>query len=86
MARQTELTNFRNYLSTLPDHLLSTLTQCYIWLADLRVSKGKRPTGLALRRNCCLAECARRGRIGWMGPTSPARVRRASGRRMPSTR
>jgi hypothetical protein len=62
MNHPNQLISFRNYLSSLPDDLLTSLTRCYIWLAGLRFTEGKFPTGLDLRRDCCLDECARRRR------------------------
>ena len=61
MTHPNQLTGFRKYLSSLPDDLLTSLTRCYIWLAGLRFTEGKQPTGLEFRRDCCLAECAWRG-------------------------
>lgn len=60
MTHPKQLMSFRNYLGSLPDDLLTSLTRCYIWLASLRFTVGRYPTGLDLRRDCCLAECARR--------------------------
>jgi hypothetical protein len=55
-----QLENFREYLRTLPDDLLAGVTQDYMWLTDLPFKKGPLRTGLQLRRDCCLEECALR--------------------------
>ena len=60
MAHSDPLTGFRRYLASLPDDLLTSFTRCYTWLAGLRFTEGGTPTGLDLRRDCCLEECARR--------------------------
>jgi len=68
MAQQNQLARFEKYLGSLPDGMLASLTRCYVWLASLRFSEGKQPTGLDLRRDCCLEECLRRGGIVWGDP------------------
>ena len=60
MPHPDPLTGFRRYLASLPDDLLTSFTRCYTWLAGLRFIEGSPPTGLDLRRDCCLEECARR--------------------------
>ena len=60
MAQTEQLESFREYLRTLPDPLLASVTQDYMWLADLPFRKGVLRTGLQLRRECCLEECAHR--------------------------
>lgn len=81
MTNPKELTNFRRYLSSLPDDLLTSLTRCYIWLASLRFTEGRSPTGLDLRRDCCLEECARRRRPrARIAPSCPSRARHTARR------
>jgi len=75
MTHQNQLARFQKYLGSIPDDLLASLTRCYVWLAGLRFSEGKQPTGLDLRRDCCLDECLRRGGIIW-SDVPPARIPR----------
>lgn len=79
MIHPNQSTSFRDYLTSLPDDLLTSLTRCYIWLASLRFTVGRYPTGLDLRRDCCLAECARRRANHRHGSrTGSSRARRAA--------
>jgi hypothetical protein len=59
---QDESATFRRYLQTLPDELLASVTEDYIWLAslDFREEAG-RDAEFRRRRECCLEECSRRG-------------------------
>jgi hypothetical protein len=60
MAHSEQLETFREYLRALPDELLASVTQDYMWLADLPFRKGPLQTGLQLRMQCCLEECGHR--------------------------
>ena len=55
------LGTFRQYLESLPDDLLESVTEDYVWLAGLVLDKGERTTDFRGRRECCREECARRG-------------------------
>ncbi|HWB86452.1 MAG TPA: hypothetical protein VG675_20085 [Bryobacteraceae bacterium] len=52
---------FRDYLRGLPDELLQSVTEDYIWLASQIVIPEKSGTEFADRRECCREECLRRG-------------------------
>lgn len=51
---------FREYLRTLPDDLLASVTQDYVWLADLDLPRAVRGD-CERRRDFCRAECTARG-------------------------
>ena len=52
---------FCEHLDALPDDLLESVTEDYVWLAELGFEEAPRHTGFRQRRECCRAECARRG-------------------------
>jgi hypothetical protein len=52
------LETFRKYLQSLPEELLESVTEDYVWLAGLTFEE---PTDFRQRRECCREECARRG-------------------------
>jgi len=52
---------FRGYLEALPDDLLESVTEDYVWLAELVFEDSPWHTDFRGRRECCRAECARRG-------------------------
>lgn len=52
---------FREYLQSLPDTLLESVTEDYVWLAGLVLESGLHGTDFVGRRECCRAECLRRG-------------------------
>ena len=52
---------FRGYLESLPDDLLESVTEDYVWLAGLVFEEIPRHTDFRRRRECCRAECMRRG-------------------------
>jgi hypothetical protein len=54
---------FREYLQALPEELLEHVSEDYVWLAGLRFRE-KRAEEFLRRRECCRAECLRRGRPG----------------------
>ena len=83
MGQQKQVARFEEYLRSLPDGLLASLTRCYVWLAGLRFTEGKEPTGLDVRRDCCLEECLRRGGIVWGDPPPGAERRPVPGRPVP---
>ncbi len=51
---------FRNYLQSLPEELLESVTEDYVWLSDFTFDE---PTDFLRRRECCREECARRGAL-----------------------
>jgi len=53
------LETFRNYLQSLPEDLLESVTEDYVWLAGLTLDRA--PHDFRQRRECCREECARRG-------------------------
>jgi hypothetical protein len=55
------LDTFRDYLQSLPEDLLESVTEDYVWLAGLRLDGDGHPTDFVQRREYCRAECARRG-------------------------
>ena len=55
------LETFRRYLESLPEDLLESVTEDYVWLAGLTLDHGGRSTDFLQRRECCRQECARRG-------------------------
>jgi hypothetical protein len=59
MVRRDALHIFREYLQSLPDELLESVAEDYVWLAGLALKS--RATDFAGRRECCREECARRG-------------------------
>jgi hypothetical protein len=58
-----ETDTFREYLKTLPEELLEHVSEDYVWLARLAFRE-KRAAEFLRRRECCRAECLRRGRPG----------------------
>ena len=54
---------FRRYLESLPDDLLESVTEDYIWLAglDFEGAEGDPGSEFRRRRECCHEECERRG-------------------------
>ena len=52
---------FREYLGALPDDLLESVTEDYVWLAGLVFDEIPRHTDFRRRRECCREECGRRG-------------------------
>lgn len=56
-----ELTAFREYLQALPDDLLESVTEDYVWLSGLRFEYADRNVEFVGRRECCREECNRRG-------------------------
>ncbi len=52
---------FRDYLRSLPDDLLRSVAEDYIWLASLAFHDGARRADFERRRECCREECGRRG-------------------------
>lgn len=55
------LATFREYLQSLPEELLESVTADYVWLAGLTFGRGAQPADFVQRRECCREECARRG-------------------------
>jgi hypothetical protein len=55
------LETFRNYLQSLPEELLESVTEDYVWLAGLALERDGHSTDFLQRRECCRRECARRG-------------------------
>jgi hypothetical protein len=55
------LETFRNYLQSLPEDLLESVTEDYVWLAGLTLEPGGHATDFRQRRECCRQECVRRG-------------------------
>jgi len=55
------LATFRGYLESLPDDLLESVTEDYVWLAELGFEEAPQHTDFRQRRECCRAECMRRG-------------------------
>jgi hypothetical protein len=60
MGRE-RLDTFRDYLQSLPEDLLESVTEDYVWLAGLTLDCDGHSTDFVERRECCRAECARRG-------------------------
>ena len=58
-----ERDGFRQYLENLPDELLEQVCEDCVWLARLDFG-GKRAAEFLGRRECCRAECLRRGLAG----------------------
>ena len=52
---------FREYLQSLPDELLQSVAEDYIWLSGLPFHNAGRSADFLRRRECCREECARRG-------------------------
>jgi hypothetical protein len=52
---------FRNYLEALPEDLLESVTEDYVWLAGLVFEESRRNADFRRRRECCREECTRRG-------------------------
>jgi hypothetical protein len=55
------LETFRSYLQSLPEDLLESVTEDYVWLAGLTLEPGSHTTDFRQRRECCRQECVRRG-------------------------
>ena len=51
---------FREYLQRLPDELLESVSEDYVWLAGLEFER-EPATEFQKRRECCREECQRRG-------------------------
>jgi hypothetical protein len=56
---------FRDYLQSLPDELLESVVEDYVWLASLAFHDGARNADFQRRREWCREECARRGVATW---------------------
>ena len=54
---------FREYLESLPEELLEHVSEDYVWLARLDFG-GECAAEFVRRRECCRAECLRRGKPG----------------------
>lgn len=52
---------FRLYLHSIPDDLLRSVTEDYVWLTGLTLNTGRCSGDFLYRRECCREECARRG-------------------------
>jgi hypothetical protein len=52
--------SFRQYLETLPAELLEHVSEDYIWLSSLGLEEAC-AAEFVRRRECCRAECVRRG-------------------------
>ncbi len=55
------LATFRDYLESLPDDLLESVTGDYVWLGTLKFDDAGREIDFRGRRECCRDECVRRG-------------------------
>lgn len=55
-----ELVGFREYLRSIPDELLESVSEDYVWLCGIRFEFHRQAEFLN-RRECCRDECARRG-------------------------
>ena len=55
-----EVVGFREYLRCIPDELLESVSEDYVWLCGMRFGDGRRAE-FVNRRECCREECARRG-------------------------
>src|ERR1019366_4060250 len=51
---------FRDYLRSLPDELLQSVSEDYIWLSAVDF-ENEPATEFRVRRECCREECVRRG-------------------------
>ena len=51
---------FRDYLRSLPDELLQSVSEDYIWLSALDFENAP-ATEFRIRRDCCREECVSRG-------------------------
>lgn len=51
---------FREYLQSLPNELLESVSEDYVWLASLDFGSD-RNSEFQQRRECCREECLRRG-------------------------
>ena len=60
MGRHREDT-FRRYLEALPDELLESVAEDYVWLADCEFPEEQPGVEFRRRRECCREECIRRG-------------------------
>lgn len=59
---QAGAATFRRYLQSLPDDLLESVSEDYIWLAGLDFhTESGRDAEFRRRRECCREECSRRG-------------------------
>ena len=58
---QDSLAIFREYLRSLPDELLESVTEDYVWLASQPLDYGDHFPDFLPRRECCREECQRRG-------------------------
>jgi len=52
---------FRDYLQSLPEDLLESVTEDYVWLSGLTFERGGPNRDFCRRRECCREECLRRG-------------------------
>jgi hypothetical protein len=60
-----ESATFCSYLQSLPDDLLASVTEDYIWLSGLDFQdENGRDAEFRRRRECCREECSRRGMPG----------------------
>lgn len=51
---------FLDYLRSLPDELLESVSEDYVWLSGLEF-EGEPAAEFRKRRECCREECTRRG-------------------------
>jgi len=59
IVEQAESATFRCYLRSIPDDLLESVAEDYIWLAGLHFAG--QDAEFRRRRECCREECSRRG-------------------------
>ena len=52
---------FRGYLESLPDDLLESVAEDYVWLAGCAFQGEAPGVEFGRRRECCREECLRRG-------------------------
>jgi len=58
--KRCDSATFRDYLRSLPDELLESVSEDYMWLSDLDF-KDEPAAEFRRRRDCCREECLRRG-------------------------
>ena len=60
MGPSSDPDDFRAYLRSLPQELLESVSEDYVWLAGLDFEAGL-TAEFRIRRECCREECTRRG-------------------------
>jgi hypothetical protein len=76
-ARNRTSERFREYLREVPDELLESVSQDYVWLSTLGFESAI-AAEFRMRRDCCRDECLRRGSLNLFQDAESAILQRTS--------